>query len=74
MTEEYKNLCQRTKDNLKQAQMSLQRAQSCISAAQSFHVLSVSERKLLAKVKINLVDPIDNIQSVVDALNIQLKD
>lgn len=73
MTEEYRNLCQRTRDNLKQAQLSLQRAQSCISTAKSFHIISGAERKLLDKVRINLVDPIDNIQSVVDALNIQLK-
>lgn len=73
MTEEYRNFCQRTRDNLKQAQLSLQRAQFYIDAAKSFHVLSGSERKLLDKVKVNLVDPHEEIESVINSLNIQLK-
>ena len=74
MTDEYRNLCQRTRDNLKQAQMSLQRAQFYIGAAKSFHALSGSERKMLDKVKVNLIEPIDSIQCVIDAVNIQMKD
>lgn len=73
MTEEYRNLCQRTRDNLKQAQLSLQRAQFYIDAAKSFHALSPSERKMLDKVKINLVDPIEELDCVINSLNIQLK-
>lgn len=73
MTEEYRNLLQRTKDNLKQAQLALQRAQFYIDAAKSFHALSPSERKIVDKIKINLVDPIEEIECVVNSLNIQLK-
>lgn len=73
MTEEYRNLCQRTRDNLKQAQLSLQRVQFYIDAAKSFHALSPSERKMLDKVKINLVEPIEEIDCVINSLNIQLK-
>ena len=74
MTEEYRNLCQRTRDNLKQAPMSLQRAQFYIDAAKSFHALSGTERKSLDKVKVNLVEPIDSIQCVINALNFQMKE
>lgn len=74
MTEEYSYLCQRTRDNLKQAQMSLQRAQFYIDAAKTFHALNGSERKLLDKVKVNLVEPIDSIQCVINTIDIQMKD
>lgn len=63
----------RTLDNLKQAQKQLQRVQSSIGAAKSFNALTGSERKILDKVKLGLFDPYDNIQSVIDAINIQLK-
>lgn len=73
MTEEYRNQCQRTLDNLKEAQRAIQRAQSCIGAAKSFHALNGNENKLLDRVKLSLYEPYDNIQCVVDALNILLK-
>ena len=53
--------------------MSLQRAQFYIDAAKSFHALSPSERKMLDKVKINLIDPIDEIECVLNSLRIQMK-
>ncbi len=73
MTEEYRNLCQRTLDNLREAQRSIQRAQSSIGAAKSFLALNGNENKLLDKVKLSLFEPYDNIQCVIDALKILLK-
>lgn len=73
MTEEYRNLCQRTLDNLKEAQLHLQRAQSHIKAAKSFNAISGNERKLLDKVYMSLYEPYDNIQCVIEAIRIMLK-
>lgn len=73
MTEEYRTLCQRTLDNLKEAQRNIQRAQSHINAAKSFHAISGNERKLLDKVIMSLYEPYDNIQCVVEAIKILLK-
>lgn len=73
MTEEYRNLCQRTRDNLIEAKLQIQRAQSSIKAAKSFNALNSHERKLLDRAIMSMYDPIDNIQCVIDSLRITLK-
>ncbi len=73
MTEEYRNNCQRTVENLAQAQRCLQQAQTYIGFAIKCNTLNGNERKILGRVKVNLVDPIDEIEVVRNAINIQLK-
>lgn len=64
MTEEYFNACQRTLDNLKHAKQCLQQVRNYLNTAKSFHVLSGAERKAIDNVQIDLLEPIDNIESV----------
>lgn len=73
MSEEYRNLCQRTIDNLKQAQLQLQRAQRYIGNAKGFHVLSGPERKILDREQVNLVDPIEAIEGVIKSIKIAMR-
>lgn len=73
MSEEYRNLCQRTIDNLKQAQLQLQGAQRYIGNAKGFHVLSGSERKILDREQVNLVDPIEAIEGVIKSIKIAMR-
>lgn len=73
MSEEYNNLRQRTIDNLKQASLKLQCAQRCIGNAKSFHALNGSERKILDRTQINLVGPIEAIESVINSIKIQIR-
>ena len=39
----------------------------------SFHVLSGSERKILDREQINLVDPIEAIEGVINSIKIQMR-
>ena len=70
---EYTNLCQRTIDNLKQAHLHLQAVQRWIGNAEMFHALSVRERQILDRVKVNLVDPIEEIEGVINSVKIQMR-
>lgn len=73
MTEEYRNMCQRTIDNLHEAQLHLQAAQRCVGAAIHFNTLNGTDRKLLNRVKVDLVGPIEQIGCVIDAKKIELR-
>ena len=73
MTEEYRNNCQRTVENLSQAQRCLQQAQMYIGFAIKCNTLNGNERKILGRVKVNLIDPIDEIEVVRNAINILLR-
>ncbi len=70
---EYTNLCQRTIDNLKQAQLQLQAAQRWIGNAEMFHALSGHERQILDRLKVNLVDPIEEIERVINSVKSQMR-
>lgn len=71
--EEYLDLCQKAIDALKEAQRNLQAAQRNIGTAKGFNVLNGGERKLLDRTKVNLVDPIESIQTVINTIRIQLR-
>lgn len=71
--DEYRNLCRRTIDNLRQAQLQLQAAQRYIGNAKMFRVLNGSERRILNRTQVNLVDPIENIEGVINSVKIQLR-
>lgn len=73
MKEEYQPLCQRTIEHLKQAQIQLQASQRSIGTAIRFNAINGNERKLLSRVKIDLVDPIEQIESVIIALKISIQ-
>lgn len=73
MTEEYKTKLERTRDNLKSAQLALQSAQTFIRAAKRFNALNPNERRLLERHDNGLYDPIDDIQCVLNNIKIALK-
>ena len=73
MTEEYRTKLERTRDNLKQAQRAIQSAQTFIRAAKRFNALNPCERRMLEKNDSSLFDPIDDIQSILNDIEITLK-
>lgn len=66
-------LTHRTIDSLRWAQRHLQAAQRSIQTARSFLMLNGNERKLLDRTKVDLVEPIEDIQCVIDAQSIRVK-
>ena len=73
MNGDYNEMCRRALDCLKEAQRNLQAAQGCIKTAKRFGVMGGSEHKLLDRVRIDLVEPIDKIEIVVEALRIRIR-
>lgn len=73
LTEEYLNMCQRTLDNLREAQRHLQATLRCVGVAIHFNTLNGTDRKLLNKIKVDLVGPIEQIECVIDAKKIELR-
>lgn len=73
MTDEFKTKSQQTLMHLKGAQQHIQAAQRSIGNACHCGIVNGNERKLLSRVKVNLVDPIEQIEIVVNAIKIGLK-
>lgn len=73
MTDEFLTKSRQTLLQLKEAQRHIQAAQRCIGNACHCGIVNGNERKLLNRVKVNLVDPIEQIESVVNAIKIGIK-
>ena len=74
MTDEFLTKSQQTLMHLKEAERHIQAAQRCIGNACHCGIVNGNERRLLTKVKVNLIDPIaQRIEIVVDAIKIGLK-
>lgn len=59
--------------HLKEAERHIQAAQRCIGNARHCGIVNGNERRMLTRVKVNLVDPIEQIEIVVNAIKIGLK-
>lgn len=73
MTDEFLTKSQQTLMHLKEAERHIQAAQRCIGNACHCGIVNGNERRLLNRVKVNLVDPIEQIESVVNAIKIGIK-
>lgn len=73
MTDEFLTKSQQTLMHLKEAERQIQAAQRSIGIACHCGIVNGNERKLLGRVKVNLVDPIEQIESVVNAIKIGIK-
>lgn len=73
MIDEFKTKSQQTLMHLKEAERHIHAAQRCIGNACHCGIVNGNERRLLTKVKVNLVDPIEQIEIVVNAIKIGLK-
>lgn len=73
MTDEFLTKSQQTLMHLKEAERHIRAAQRCIGTAIRFNAINGNERKLLGRVKVNLVDPIEQIEIVVNAIKIGIK-
>lgn len=59
MSEEFQELGGRTVESLKEAQRHIQSAQRCIGEAMRLNALTGNERKLLNRVKADLIEVIE---------------
>lgn len=73
MTDEFLIKSQQTLMHLKEAERHIWAAQRCIGSACHCGIVNGNERKLLGRVKVNLVDPIEQIEIVVNAIKIGIK-
>lgn len=69
----FKERQSRAVDALRDAILSIQRAQTYLGIAKNFKTLNGVERKIIDRIHIDLIEPIDKINAVREAQRIGLK-